>query len=150
MGQPIGMRLLRHLILAAVVIAYVVIFALWLRKVWVAPDDTPPTLDGNLVAAGTALAGALGAGFALAMGIEKHKPDDRSLTLGFSALPRIDGEALVLTLGVWLYAIVSGACVVTLAAHSGEMPADLEALTVAFTAYVITLATSAFGAIRSS
>lgn len=146
MEQVLGLKALRQVILGAAVLAYVVIFAIWIAKVWGAKSGVPPVLDGTVVVAGTALAGALGTGFALAMGLEKQK-GDTSRTIGWTAMPK-GFDNLILTAGVWLYVLVSGACLLTLLVHKSEMPGDLETLTASFTAYVLTLVTSAFGAIR--
>jgi hypothetical protein len=122
--QPIGMPLLRQLLIFAAVAAFIVIYYVALRKVWTADDGKVPQLDGLLVGAAAGLNGALGAGFALAMGVETAKPptDRFAQVLGPTALPKINWASWALTLGVWAYAGVGGAAMLTYALHQKETP----------------------------
>jgi hypothetical protein len=150
--QPHGMSLLRELMIAAAVLAFFVVWVVLLAKVWNAPDDKPPELDDLLVGAGAGLAGAIGAGFALAMGLEKKKPDDESLAYG-PGLPRFDPEktrSWILTVGIYGYAALSATALATWLLNQDETPKEIQALAIGFAGYVLSLVTSAFSAVQAA
>jgi hypothetical protein len=99
------------------------------------------------------LAGAIGAGFALAMGLEKKKPDDQSLAYGATALPRFDPgktRSWILTVGMYGYAALSVAALATWLLKRDETPKEIQALAIGFAGYVLSLVTSAFSAVRAA
>ena len=152
-AQPNAMGPLREALIALAVLAFFVIWAILLIDVWSAKSGKPPDLDDVLVGAGAALAGVVGAGFALAMGLEKKKPPDESLAVTAIALPRLDKEetrSWILTIGIYGYAAVSALAVITWLANRGETPEEIQTLAIGFAGYVLALATSAFGAVRST
>lgn len=151
--QARGMPLLRELLIAAAVLAFFVVWVILLAEVWSAAEGKPPELDDLLVGAGAGLAGAIGAGFALAMGLEKKKPDDQSLAVGATALPRFDpgkARSWILTVGIYGYAAVSAGALVTWLVNRDETPKEIQALAVGFAGYVLSLVTSAFSAVRAA
>jgi hypothetical protein len=157
-AQPIGMGPLREALIALAVLAFFVIWAILLIDVWSAKSGKPPDLDDVLVGAGAALAGVVGAGFALAMGLEKKKPPDESLAVTSIALPkpalpklgREEARSWILTIGIYGYAAVSIVAVITWLANRSETPEEIQTLAIGFVSYVLALATSAFGAVRST
>ena len=150
---PPGISLLRELLIAAAVAAFFVVWVILLAEVWNAADGKPPELDDLLVGAGAGLAGAIGAGFALAMGIEKKKPDDQSLAYRATALPRVDpgkARSWILAVGIYGYAVLSAVALLTWLLNRDETPKEIQALAVGFAGYVLSLVTSAFSAVRAA
>jgi hypothetical protein len=148
---PMGMGPLREALIALAVLAFFAIWAILFVDVWTAKAGKPPKLDDVLVGAGAALAGAVGAGFALAMGLEAKKPEEESLARTPIGLPKFDKEqarSWILTIGIYGYAAVSAGALVTWLANRDETPEEIQTLAITFAGYILALTTSAFNAVR--
>jgi hypothetical protein len=151
--QPKAMGPLREVLIAAGVLAFFVLWGILLVNIWTTEAGRPADLDDVLVGAAAGLAGAVGAGFALAMGLEKKKPPDDSLLIAGTGLPKLNAEetrSWILTVGIYGYAVVSALALVTWLANGDETPDEIRALAVAFAGYVLSLVTSAFSAVRKA
>ena len=118
-------------------------------EIWSADGNKPPKFDDALLSVAGALAGVLGSGFALALGVKK--PDDVAPPSGrFASLKKkTAGISVPVTFGIWAYAIIGAAAAVTVITNLGESPEVLKALASVFAGYILAFASDMFHKIRT-
>lgn len=149
-----GVPYLRTAILWLFILAFIAVYAYLGYEIWTADAGTEPSVSEKLLGAAAALAGTLGTGFALALGIKKNDElrDGSNRTLGSQGnsalLPGIGaGNSWPLTCGVYVYFVVGLAALLTYFVHTDETPATVKGLALAMSGYIVTVASNAFGSI---
>jgi hypothetical protein len=154
---------LKGLLVYATTIAFA---ALYVHFIWdiVSADGREASLSGAEVSAAGALAGVLGAAFALVIGVpnreEEVNTDARDgrewrlpkmtsnrkrLRAILSIRPRtVSSSSIPLTVGIWVYAAVAGAVAMTYVLNQRETPPSVRGLAVAFGGYVVAFLASAY------
>jgi hypothetical protein len=139
-----GLRTLKDLLIVGFVAGFVVIYFDFIWDIWHAKDGVPPRFNDGLIAVAGSLAGVLGSAFALALGIAK--PGARREE-GAPA-KRFEGISIPITVGIWAYATIGAAAVLTAVLRIDETPDVVKALSSVFAGYILALASTAFRAIR--
>jgi hypothetical protein len=121
-----------------------------------------------MVSAAAALAGVLGAAFALVIGVPTKQSDVNQSLPAPSATDKSgrarfwlwrllsleptnkDGASWPLTFGIWAYAVVASVVALTYLINQAETPEAVKALAIAFGGYVVALVTSAYGVATKS
>jgi hypothetical protein len=167
-----GLSILKGLLLYGATLAFVGFYAYFVEEIWAANTGTPPTFDAAMVSAAAALAGVLGAAFALVIGVPtdesevnqsltqatgtgngNHKPGRARLWLWrLLSLEPTDkaGASWPLTFGIWTYAVVASSVALTYLINQAETPEAVRALAVAFGGYVVAFVTMAYGVATKS
>jgi hypothetical protein len=142
-------RVLRLLVLWGTLGAYLALWAWFFWVVWTT-DSQPADLSPKALYAASSLGGILGSFFAVSLGIQRQDVhiDASELRLGRTLLGtpyggegRADAFA---TAGVYAYAIVGVAALVTVLFRSEQSPESLETMATVFGGLVLTLFASAF------
>jgi hypothetical protein len=152
----IGTRVLRALLVFAGIAAFAYLYGSFMADTWHA-HKTAPKLDATDVKIATALAGALGAVFAVAMGIKKQdhqrnqalsdaptdQPHPRVLaaaTVGEALVPNVPkGLSVTATIAVWLYPAVGVAAAITWWKNKSVSPDAIKNLAEVIGGYVLAL-----------
>jgi hypothetical protein len=162
-----GLSVLKGLILYVATLTFAGLHSYFIAIIFAAPPGTPPALDATLVTAAAALAGVLGSAFALEIGTpttehstnqalgealvkaRKAGKKDRVLALirqGLSLEPSgTQAASWPKTFGIWAYAVVATAVVLTYVLNQPETPDKIKVLAVAFAGYVLALINTAYG-----
>jgi hypothetical protein len=125
--------LVRAVTLFASEIAFAGLFAYVIYETWEAKSGKPPDISNPVEGAAAALAVALAAGYAGALGVQPQ-PGTRAIAW-FSKWPSLTD--VLLFLGVFLYMFVGAACGLTYLANVEEAPGLLKTVAIAFGGYVI-------------
>lgn len=156
-----GLSALKGLLLYGAIAGFVVLFADIVAQIWSA-NGTKPTIDPIEMGAAAALAGVLGAAFAVYIGVPsspdttnealradlKSNPGSWATRLRRVLSLESGGEnsaSWPLTAGIWVYAIVATAVAVTYVANPAETPDEVRSLALAFGGYVIAMIYAAYG-----
>jgi hypothetical protein len=160
-----GLPVLKGLILYGASLTFAGFYAYFMEEIVSAKSGSPPGLSGVLIGAAAALAGVLGSGFALAIGVptgadqvnkalaaevRKNPSGFHKAVVGlrklFSFEPADDNRAsMPLTFGIWTYAIVASAVAIVYFVHSAETPDAIRALAIAFAGYIVAFLHTAYG-----
>jgi putative flippase GtrA len=135
----VAKQIVRILTVVAAELAYLGLVGYFAYLTWNA-DTTTPSIPGVQTGAATALAVALGAGYALAIGVEPQ-----GFTFGNKASPRY-GRLLktVLVVGIFAYFFAGVLCCVTYAFNDTVTPGIVKALAAGFGGYVIAYLAQAY------
>jgi hypothetical protein len=150
----LGANVLKSIILVGVVLAFAALYLGFALDVLRAPTDQEATIDPTLANVAGGLAGILGTGFALALGVKKTEGSHTNKIFKADRTPdalknAFKGISLAVTFGVWAYPIVAAIVGVVVLTHLSESPPVLTTLVSVAGGYVITFATAAFHSIRS-
>jgi hypothetical protein len=143
-----GAETLKQLLMFGFVSAFFVVYGYFVVEIWDAPDGRPPDFDAGLISLAGALAGVLGGGFAIALGVEKPSNAPSPRLLGRLGDP-FKGLSLVVTLGIWTYAVIGAAAAVTTFMNLNETPEVVKGLSAVFVGYVLSLAAGSFRTVRT-
>jgi hypothetical protein len=150
--RVVGTDLLKSLILVGFVLAFIVLYFRFALDVVNAAPGHPPRIDPSLTNVAGGLAGILGTGFALALGVAKTDDShtNRLMSGNFLGGPGgpFEGVSLAVSFGVWAFPVVAfgvGAVVLT---HLSESPPVLTTLVSVAAGYVLAFATAAFRSVR--
>jgi hypothetical protein len=125
--------LVRATTLFASEIAFAGLFAYLMYETWNAHSGAPPEISKPVVGAAGALAVALAAGYAGALGLNPQ-PGVRAFSWFSQKNFKASG---LLFLGVFTYMTVGAACGLTYLANVDETPGIIKTVAVAFGGYVI-------------
>jgi hypothetical protein len=159
-----GVRLLKALIVFALVVAFAGLYSFFMVRIWQQPHGQTPKFDNGLVSVAGVLAGILGGGFALALGVAKPAGEPPPSKLGQAAakLPGGDHATLTrsldaltwmsfpVTVGIWTYAVIGAAAAATTVLNTEETPNVVKALASVFGGYIFAVGTLAFRSVRST
>jgi hypothetical protein len=124
----------RAVTVAGAEVAFAGLFAYILYETWGAVADQPPSISGPVQGAAGALAVALAAGYAGALGMPPASGKD---AFAWFASGTRNWPEFFLLLGVLLYMFVGAACGLTYLANVDETPSILKTVSIAFGGYVI-------------
>lgn len=156
-----GIRLLKALIVFALVVAFAGLYGYFMVKIWEQPSGKTPDFDNGLVSVAGVLAGILGGGFALALGVAKPgglpPPSRIGRAVGKLGSERLERSVNTLawmsfpiTVGIWTYAVIGTAAAATTVLNTAETPDVVKALASVFGGYIIAVGTMAFRSVRST
>jgi hypothetical protein len=126
--------LVRAVTLAGAEVAFAGLFAYIIYLTWDASAQQPPSISGPIQGAAAALAVALAAGYAAALGMQ---PASGSTAFAWIREGGLKTSDFWLFLGVLLYMAVGAACGLTYLANVDETPSLLKTVSIAFGGYVI-------------
>lgn len=141
--QENGMNVepLRKILVALFLAGFVALYGYFLIAIIQAPSDTPPQLDDRLVGLAATMSGVLGTAFAVALGVKSQGG-----VRGAFALPSISLNTL-LGVGLWAYAAVGVAALVTYILNLDETPGSISSLALVLVGYVAGAVTNAYKAV---
>jgi FHA domain len=160
-----GASALRGVLLYGATLLFAGLFAYFIYEIVGAPADHPPKFEGPLVPVAAALAGVLGSGFALAIGVpvakvevneglaqhlakaaeEEASPTAARIHQALSIAPASQSSvSWPITAGVWMYGLVGVATFVAYLINQDQTPEPIKTLAIAFAGYVVALATAAY------
>jgi hypothetical protein len=145
-----GTKWIRFIAVIGATVAFAWLYGSWIWDTWKAVETppTPPTPNSDDVKIATALAGALGGLFAVAMGIKSNDSGGNRLQRAGAALTRV-GEsltgtsewflALPATLAVWTYFLVGIAAAITWEFNKAVTPPSVKTLAEVIGGYILAL-----------
>jgi hypothetical protein len=139
-----GMRTLRELLIIGFVLAFVAVYADFMRDIWRAGEGDPPEFNDALVTLAGSLAGVLGSAFALSLGVAKPPGEVKAGRLSARVKRPFAGLSLSVTLGIWAYALIGALAAATTIFNIDETPEAVKALSSVFVGYILALASTAF------
>jgi pSer/pThr/pTyr-binding forkhead associated (FHA) protein len=166
-----GSSALRGVLLYGAILVFAGLFAYFIYEIANAPAGHPPKPEGALVAVAAALAGVLGSGFALAIGVPVAKTqvneglarhlEKAAEGKASTAAARVrqavslqpadqSSTSWPMTVGVWMYGLVGAATFITYLTSASETPEPVKALAIAFAGYMVALLTVAYSAGKST
>jgi hypothetical protein len=155
-----GVGLLKSAIVFALVLAFAGLYAYFMVRIWQQPSGHTPRFDNGLVSVAGVLAGILGGGFALALGVAKPAAGEApSSRLGNvfgehdalkRSLNKVAWISVPVTVGIWTYAIIGTAAATTTVVNTNETPDVVKALASVFGGYIFAVGTLAFRSVRST
>jgi len=164
-----GLPVLKGLILYGATLSFAGFYAYFMEEIVSAQSGKQPALSGVLIGAAAALAGILGSGFALAIGVPTRddqtnqglvamrttalqtnqvdpvkKPSFKVRQLFSYESAGTDVSSWPLTFGVWAYAVVAIGVALVFFIYPSETPPEIKALAIGFGGYVVTFLHSAY------
>jgi len=143
-----GARTLKPLLMFGFIATFVGLYTYFVVEIWNAPNANPPEFETGLLGVAGTLAGVLGGGFAVAVGVDKPENAPSPRLLGKFGEP-FRGLSLLVTLGIWSYAAVGAAAAATMILNLNETPDVVKGLASVFAGYVLALASSVFRTVRT-
>lgn len=131
---------LKIALMAAALLGFIALHVTFLAQILRA-HGAPPDLDTVWVNIAATLSGVLGAAFAVAMGVKDSLNGSGLRTL------RVSGTDVILTIGIWVYAVFGVVSVVVYATNSDETPGSVSSLALIFIGYVAALLSNAYKAV---
>jgi hypothetical protein len=126
--------LVRAITAAGAEIAFMGLFAYIIHETWAAPSGHPPSISGPVAASAAALAVALAAGYASALGVQISS---KTTALQFFTKGHFWSAESFILLGALVYMVIGAACGLTYLANVHETPTILKTVSIAFGGYVI-------------
>jgi len=146
-GNVKGADLIRFIAVIGGTIAFAFFYGHWMKQMWDAPP-TPPSPDPDDVKIATALAGALGGLFAVALGVKSGGGEGTRVARAGTALTRV-GETLTgssarllwlpATVAVWTYFLAGLSAALTWQFNKGFAIAPVKTLAEVIGGYVLAL-----------
>jgi hypothetical protein len=134
----VNVRPLRTFLIIVGVLGFAALQTYFLVSIITASTNHPPNFADPLVPIQSALSGALAAAFAVALGVK-----DTTGNPGFAAFRAIS-QPLVLTVGIWLYAVFGVLSVVVYVIWHAETPGAVASLALVFVGYVGAVLSNAY------
>lgn len=126
-------------LLKAVVVTFVALFLglylAFLYQIWSAAEGVAPSFNPVHVGLAAILSGALGSAFAVAMGAEDGR---------FGITVRLPSVPGLLTVGLWAYALVGMAAILTYLIKPDETPGTIATLALVIAGYMAAIVTNAY------
>jgi hypothetical protein len=146
-GNVKGTNWIRLIAVIGGTVVFAVFYGHWMKQMWDAPP-APPTPDPDDVKIATALSGALGGLFAVALGVKSGGRQGTRVARAGTALTRV-GETLTgsskallwlpATLAVWTYFLAGLAAALTWQLNKGFAIAPVKTLAEVIGGYVLAL-----------
>jgi hypothetical protein len=133
--------LIGYLVFIGGIVLYIYLYYSFLHDIVDAPDGKPPNLINGDVQLASAIGGALGAAFAVALGIQRADTtvNEKRLQLGKTLTPRAEW---VSTVTVLVYFAVGVAVVVVSRTNGAETPQEIQATATLFAGYLASIFTA--------
>jgi hypothetical protein len=130
--------LIGYLVFVCGIALYIYLYYSFLNDIIDAPDGKPPNLNNSDVQLATAIGGALGAAFAVALGIQRRdtKVNEKRLQLGKTLTPKAEW---VSTVSVLVYFAVGVGVVVVSRTNGAETPQEIQATATLFAGYLASI-----------
>jgi hypothetical protein len=132
---------LKKVLTAALLLGFIALYVYFIIAILTAKSGIPPTFSSAAVDIAAILSGALGTAFAVALGVKGKDENTRGLLVGGPS------ETLLLTIGIWIYAIVGIMTVVVYIIKPNETPGSISAMALLIAGYVAAVVANAYKAV---